>query len=78
MHGAERALAIECLLGGGDDYELCFTAPRAAAGNVAVIAADTEVPLTRIGVVTKGSGLLVRDEHGVPLVALPRAYDHFA
>ena len=24
-------LAIECLLAGGDDYELCFTAPRAAA-----------------------------------------------
>jgi thiamine-monophosphate kinase len=78
MHGAERALAIECLLAGGDDYELCFTAPGAAAGNVAAIAAGTGVPLTRIGVITQGSGLLVRDERGVPLPALPRAYDHFA
>jgi len=78
VHGAERALAIECLLAGGDDYELCFTAPGAAAGNVAAIAASTGVPLTRIGVITQGSGLLVRDERGVPLPALPRAYDHFA
>ena len=77
MEGAERALAIECLLAGGDDYELCFTAPRAAAASIAAIAARTAVPLTRIGAVTEGSGLVVRDERGVPLALLPRAYDHF-
>ena len=42
------------------------------------IAASTALPLTRIGAVTEGSGLVVRDERGVPLAALPRAYDHFA
>ena len=36
------------------------------------------VPLTRIGTITRGSGLVVRDEHGVALPELPRAYDHFA
>ncbi len=77
MSGGERALAIECLLAGGDDYELCFTAPRAAAATVAAIAAGTAVPLTRIGAVTEGGGLVVRDARGVPLAELPRAYDHF-
>jgi thiamine-monophosphate kinase len=77
LGGAERALAIECLLAGGDDYELCFTAPREAAAAIAAIAERTGVPLTRIGTITVGPGLVVRDEQGVPLPALPRAYDHF-
>jgi thiamine-monophosphate kinase len=76
--GEDRALALECLLAGGDDYELCFTAPRAAAGRIAAIAESTAVPLARIGVITEGPGLVVRDERGVPLSVLPRAFDHFA
>ena len=76
--GEDRALALECLLAGGDDYELCFTAPRAAAERVAAIAASTAVPLARIGMITAGSGLVVRDERGMPLPIVPRAYDHFA
>ena len=76
--GDDRALALECLLAGGDDYELCFTAPRAAADRVAAIAASTALPLARIGAITAGPGLVVRDERGVPLPAVPRAYDHFA
>lgn len=78
LGGAQRDLALECLLAGGDDYELCFTAPREAAAAVAAIAERTGVPLTRIGAITAGPGLVVRDEHGVPLPVLPRAYDHFA
>jgi thiamine-monophosphate kinase len=76
--GDDHALALECLLAGGDDYELCFTAPRGAAERVAAIAASTAVPLTRIGMITAGSGLVVRDERGMRLPAVPRAYDHFA
>ena len=77
MSGAERTVALECVVAGGDDYELCFTAPREAAGRIAAIAVGTGVPLTRIGTVTEGGGLVVRDAHGAPLAALPRAYDHF-
>ena len=73
-----RKPRLECLLAGGDDYELCFTAPPATAARVAAIAASTGVPLTRIGEITNGPGLAVRDEHGVPLPELPLAYDHFA
>ena len=76
--GTHRGLALQCLLAGGDDYELCFTAPPASADRVAAIAQEGGVPLTRIGTITRGSALVVRDEHGVALPELPRAYDHFA
>ena len=78
VDGPHRRLAIECLLSGGDDYELCFTAPPSAAARIAAIAATAKLPLTRVGTITAGSGLVVRDEHGIALPELPRAYDHFA
>ena len=78
VDGAHRALAIECLLAGGDDYELCFTAPPAAAASIASIAQSIGVPLARVGTISAGSLLVVRDEHGVALSGIPRAYDHFA
>jgi len=77
LAGPERALALGCLLAGGDDYELCFTAPPAAAPRIRAMAADVELPLTRIGSITAGRGLVVRDERGAPLPVLPRAFDHF-
>jgi thiamine-monophosphate kinase len=77
--GPERELALGCLLAGGDDYELLFTARNPMRERVAAIAHETGVPLTRIGKVTpREAGLVVRGEDGRPLPALPRAFDHFA
>ena len=68
-----------CALGGGDAYELCFTAPAAARGRVAEAAARAGTAVTRIGTVQAGSGLCVVDGAGTPLPELPRAgFDHFA
>ena len=78
LGGAERPIALDCLLGGGDDYELCFTAPREAAARVAQVAAQAGIALTRIGSVRATPGLTIRDERGAALPALPRAFDHFA
>ncbi|NDP44025.1 MAG: thiamine-phosphate kinase, partial [Aromatoleum sp.] len=78
LHGAERALALDCLLAGGDDYELCFTAPPTERGRLAALARELGMPLTRIGTITAGGGLVVRDENGAMLETLPRAFDHFA
>jgi len=75
--GAERGLALACLLAGGDDYELCFCALPAVRARIDEIAASLALPLTRIGAITARGGLVVRDEHGMPLPALPRAFDHF-
>jgi thiamine-monophosphate kinase len=76
--GAERAVGLQCLLAGGDDYELLFTAPRTAAQQIEAIAAVLQLPLTRIGSIVREPGLAIVDEHGARLAALPRAYDHFA
>jgi len=61
--GSEPALLAE-VLGGGDDYELLFTVPPAAAAAVPGIAADLALPLTRIGAVRSGAGVTLRDQHG--------------
>jgi len=78
LAGPERDLALACLLAGGDDYELCFTAPPAMRDSIAALSRGLELPLTRIGVITAARGLIVDDEHGKPLSALPCAFDHFA
>ena len=78
LGGAERALALQCLLAGGDDYELVFAAPPGVRERVAGAGRDAGVPVARIGSIVAGGGLVVNDEHGAPLAALPRAFDHFA
>jgi thiamine-monophosphate kinase len=78
LDGPQRELALQCLLAGGDDYELCFTAAPVAAGQVAAITAATGVPLTRIGTMQETAELVVRDERGRALARVPRAFDHFA
>jgi thiamine-monophosphate kinase len=76
--GIERPTALGCLLAGGDDYELCFTAQPAMREHVDALALVLGIPLTAIGAITAESGLTIRDEHGRPLPSLPRAFDHFA
>ena len=72
------ALRQECLLAGGDDYELLFCAP--AARHDAVLAAGrlADVPVQRIGHILDRPGLCVVDAAG-RAVALQRlqAFDHF-
>ncbi|MEO8538033.1 MAG: thiamine-phosphate kinase [Betaproteobacteria bacterium] len=77
LAGDERSLGRACVLAGGDDYELCFTAPPAMRERVAAIAQALALPLTAVGSVTVGGVLTVRDEQGRPLQPLPRAFDHF-
>ncbi|HEX4884236.1 MAG TPA: thiamine-phosphate kinase [Casimicrobiaceae bacterium] len=79
LAGAERPLALACLLAGGDDYELCFTAPPALRERVSRAGHEAGVPVARVGAVDARAGVLVvRDEQGAALPALPRAFDHFA
>lgn len=73
----KRALALHCLLAGGDDYELCFTAPASRRDALNVISNNLSLPLSRIGVITKETGLIVFDEQQQTLCDLPQAFDHF-
>lgn len=68
---------IDCLLAGGDDYELCFTVPKAKRGKIEDLARELALPLTRIGKISQGSGLVVLDAAGKPLELEATGYDHF-
>lgn len=58
---------VECVLTGGDDYELCFCVPPDAQARLAAVSAGWDVPVTRIGTVTAGSGACWRiDGQAVP------------
>lgn len=62
---------------GGDDYELCFTAPAAARERLARIAGDTGLRITRIGRVTRTRGVRVLAADGQPWESARRGYLHF-
>ncbi|WP_250499964.1 thiamine-phosphate kinase [Caballeronia sp. GAWG1-5s-s] len=69
----------QCTLAGGDDYELCFTAPREARDAVARIGERVGVPLTRIGTIGSAGALAIawRDGAGAPLSLTLQGFDHF-
>jgi len=75
----DKALAKECLLAGGDDYELVFTAPRSVRSGIAAAGKKAGVSVTAIGtVVAGGPRVRLRDAEG-RTVSTPRAgFDHFA
>lgn len=71
-------LQSECLLAGGDDYELLFTAPAGADERVQAAGRAAGVPVTRIGRIVAGTGLRVIDGQGREVdLRRHRAFDHF-
>ena len=76
LNELDAAKRLAYLLGGGDDYELCFTASRASSRELAALSDQTGVRLTAIGsVAEKDDGSLIRDVNGVMLEA--SGYQHF-
>lgn len=69
--------ALHCLLAGGDDYELCFTAPAAKHGEVERLSRKLGLALTCIGRIETGHGLTVLDQSGKPLTMKVAGFDHF-
>lgn len=74
-------LAWPCILAGGDDYELVFTAPPSARQAVQAVAQSTHTTATRMGRVTAGRGvvLLGADDQPLPPGGIPvvSGFDHF-
>ena len=77
LAGSERDLALGCMLAGGDDYELCFTASTAMRERVEIDRARARIALTPIGSITVDPALTIHDEQGDAMHGLPRAFDHF-
>jgi len=65
-------------LAGGDDYELCFTAPAEREATIVKALDRAGCGATRIGRIVAGSGVRVVDSHG-NVIATPRAgWEHFS
>lgn len=64
-------------LAGGDDYELCFTAPAEHRDAVATAARSAGISVSRIGKIESVPGLRLIDAAGAPLCLDLSAFDHF-
>jgi thiamine-monophosphate kinase len=74
----EQALERNCVLSGGDDYELLFTAPGARASELEALGREIGVALSRIGTIQRGEAkLVVLDRDGSPMT-YRGGFDHFA
>jgi thiamine-monophosphate kinase len=73
----QHPLGVICVLAGGDDYELCFTAPVAKHQEIEMLSREQEIPLTCIGSIEKGEGLVVLDPAGRKVTLEAKGYDHF-
>ena len=69
-------LERNCVLSGGDDYELLFTAPRAHRAELEALASELKIALTVIGATSAGGGITVLDGAGKPM-AHRGGFDHF-
>lgn len=75
--GLPAEVLRQAVLGGGDVYELCFTAAPAAHQRVRQAAAQAGVPVCVVGCITVEPGVSVLDASGQSLQNLPQGFDHF-
>ncbi len=68
----ERAVALA--LGGGEDYELLFTASEKT---MAVVIETIDCPVTVIGEITAGDGIMIVDSERRETDAVAKGWDHF-
>jgi thiamine-monophosphate kinase len=73
-----RSLRRAYSAAGGDDYELCFTAPVAARSAILAAAASVATPVTHVGSIEAAPGLRLVDAAGQPLALQLAGFDHFA
>ncbi|HTJ95134.1 MAG TPA: thiamine-phosphate kinase [Pararobbsia sp.] len=73
----------QCTVAGGDDYELCFTAPAGARDTVLAAGEVCRVPVTRIGTITAfdaradAARIVWNDHRGARVPLALRGFDHF-
>jgi len=68
---------LPTVMGGGDDYEVLFTAAPAKAAKIAAAARAVRVPATKIGRIHQGREVVVLDRGGRKVELGQRGYRHF-
>lgn len=68
---------LSCVLSGGDDYELVFTAPHTCRRRVEEAAEHSGVAVTRIGTINDTGRLNIKEKDGSELKLTSLGFDHF-
>ena len=68
---------LTAVVAGGDDYELCFTAPAGARDSIEDLVNMLGVPLSRIGEIRAGKGVSLVAADGRPIPVDAEGFDHF-
>jgi thiamine-monophosphate kinase len=76
-HAIPPANARQYALSGGDDYEICFTAPPSHTEKILALGAQLSTRVTAIGRVVEARGLTVLDEKGSAAGIEESGYKHF-
>lgn len=76
--GVSHKQALQCVLSGGDDYELLFTAPPTARKVLLAAAQTCATPVSCIGRIDAQPGLRLIDAAGAPVPNHFASFDHFA
>jgi thiamine-monophosphate kinase len=71
-------LEKDCVLSGGDDYELLFTVSRERRREVESLSRELAIPLTRIGGIRTGEPKLVVTDGEHKPMSFRAGFDHFA
>ena len=66
------------LQAGGDDYELCFTAPASQHDAILTIGEKLNIKLSAIGETTQANGLNIYDKNHQAIELKSAGYDHFS
>ena len=67
----------QCVLAGGDDYELCFSAPKNAREQIIALGIKLELQITHIGNTRADIGLQVMYKN-TEIKLIKQGFDHFA
>jgi thiamine-monophosphate kinase len=76
LRGIDSELQRRCVLAGGDDYELLFTASPERRGDIETAGRNCCVAVTQIGNMTPEQGICLVGDRGID--ATLQGYDHFA
>ena len=72
----DAAATYHLALSGGDDYELCFTAPSSNHAAIEETVATLKLPITRIGNIVAGKAVTVMDATGSPVLLKKTGWEH--
>jgi len=68
---------IKTILGGGDDYELLFTAAPEHESKIMALGDSMNLKLTAVGTILEGDGVVVYDGYGAEIVLNHQGFKHF-